>query len=711
MNAQAGFDVRLGENAELISTLGGAAAKLFLLRDDVIVAASDRHADAVRAFEAARAAGADGGAGHGGWRWWRHGLALGSHGEDAELWLASQGASPDRQVLEMITRGIERDWRQQATIESLSFELGNRYEELNLLYGMDDSLAPEATESIEKTVGTVLDNCLDFLAIDGAAIHVPEHDIEVYRYCDEARTVLRFAEGDGAGAVIHDRVSAGALVVNGSQESPPALGNVELGFRLLATEVLEGARRVGVLCFLRALESEPFTTSDRKIAEVVAAEVSKALDARFDSVTGLLKRGPFEKIVEMSRVRGEWAGGAASLVQVDLDRFTLINDACGHEAGDRLLRQAAGVIQKFAPSDATVGRLGADEFGVLLPGCDVEASRALAEEVLSTAQGRRFISREKSFEVTVSIGVTALTPDKPLSVALTEVDIACGLVKEAGGNRIRIYSSEDERLQARHAQMQWASKLRAAVDHQQFELFAQAIHAVGAPHGAPAHLEVLLRLFDEEDTLVSPAVFIPAAERYGIMDRIDRLVVETAIRTYADFQARGLEVGLSVNLSGPSIADEAFREFVVDTVQRARLRPGSLAFEITETAAISNLDDALPFIEAVSATGCRFSLDDFGSGMSSYAYLRQLPVDYVKIDGSFVRDMTTDPFNRSIVESIHQISRASGKRTIAEFVEDEATLSLLAEIGVDYAQGYLLGRPAPLEQTLEALLPPVASAV
>lgn len=724
MSAAHEFDERLRENAGFIATLCGGSAVIFLTQGDSVIAASDRGDDALEAFTRVRRSIDTNGAALGGGRhWWRETLELGCQRHQADVYvgcvvaqgsIASSAVAATDRVLAMVCRGIERDWSQLETIENLSVELGNRYEELNLLYGIDDSLAAPSGESVGSMVGTVLDNCLDFLSIDGAAIHVPGHDVEIYRFCDEARALLRFAAGDGLGALVHTQVlnSAGALVVNGTGTQPPSIGGERLPFRLLASPVFEGPQRIaGVLCFLRGLESEPFSTSDRKIAEVVAAEVSKALDARFDAVTGLLKRGPFEKLVQETWQHGARPDARAALVQIDLDRFTLINDACGHEAGDRLLRQAANAIGRFAPDEATVARLGADEYGVFLPDFDDEQARTLAEDVVNSLAGSRFVSREKSFEVTVSIGITELTADKPLSTALTEVDIACGLVKEGGGNRIRVYRSEDEHLQVRHEQMQWASKLRSAVDDRNFELFAQAIHPIAGPAGVPAHFEVLLRLFDDEGTVVSPAVFIPAAERYGLMNRIDRLVVRNAVEAFAAYQARGLEVGLSVNLSGPSITDPEFREFAIATVNAAGLRPGSLTFEITETAAISNLAEALVFIEALSAVGCCFSLDDFGSGMSSYAYLRTLPVDYVKIDGSFVRDMVDDTFNRSIVESIHQISRASGKRTIAEFVENQATLALLGDIGVDYAQGYVLDRPGPLAEKLEPLVTAYASAV
>ena len=376
-----------------------------------------------------------------------------------------------------------------------------------------------------------------------------------------------------------------------------------------------------------------------------------------------------------------------------------------------MLRDVAMLISRILPNEAVVSRLGADDYGVFLPDTSARVARKLADELVSGIVRSRFVSGKNVFELTVSIGISGLHLDTELSVALTECDIACSSAKELGGNRIWVYDREDIHLQTRHAQMQWASKLRSAVDEHSFELFGQAIHHTDDPFGAPAHIEVLLRLFDEDDTIVSPAIFIPAAERYGFIDRIDRMVVKDALTTFAEYQARGVDAGISINISGASMCSDEFRAFVVDTVMKSNVRPESMSFEITETAAMANLAQALIFIETLSKIGCHFSLDDFGSGMSSYAYLRQLPVDYVKIDGSFVKDMANDPFHRSLVESINQISHASGKRTVAEFVEDEATLAILAEIGVDFVQGYAMDRPGPLVQKLEVLVPPMTAAI
>jgi diguanylate cyclase (GGDEF)-like protein len=714
---------RLEHYAKLVHGVTGAPVVLYLSDAAGLIAASDRSPAARETFD--RVFGrlepgstvtlAD-------FEWLSKPLRLGSQAADALLHVACRvgQAAPGvyreegvlRELIASVQSGIEREWLQAETIENLSLELGNRYEELNLLYGIDDNLRTTGSASVDDVINSALENCVEFLNIDGASLHVPEHDLDI-RLCGGALQAESVGGNDEArDATLLDmlRSTGEPLVLNGSVEVPPVLNGVALPTKLLAAPIFEGPQRLsGILCFVRRLAREPFTTSDRKIAEVVAAEVSKTLDARYDGVTGLMHRAAFEQHLASRRESNPAEAARAVLLQVDIDQFKLINDACGHAAGDRLLHQTGALLNRFLPGDATTARSGSDEYALLLPDASVERAQAIADDLLAAIAASRFVSREKVFDITVSIGIAEMSEGKTVSAALSEADIACNVAKELGGGRVRVYHGEDEFMQARHQAMQWASTIRAAVDEDRFELFGQAIQPIAPASGLCGHFEILLRLYDAEHTIVSPAVFIPAAERYGFMDRIDRMVVTRALETFVLYQRRGVDAGISVNISGTSLCDDDFRRFVVHTVRNSGVIPESICFEVTETAAVTNLGQALLFIDELADVGCRFALDDFGSGMSSYAYLRNLPVDFVKIDGMFVRNMVEDPFNRSIVESIHQISRASGMQTVAEFVEDDRTLDMLAEIGVDFAQGFVLDRPAPLIQKLEAALPPAAA--
>jgi EAL domain-containing protein (putative c-di-GMP-specific phosphodiesterase class I) len=319
---------------------------------------------------------------------------------------------------------------------------------------------------------------------------------------------------------------------------------------------------------------------------------------------------------------------------------------------------------------------------------------------------QRFIYGERSFEITASTGVSELLDGGELRTALAEADLACKAAKDGGGARIKIYEQGDAQVQARHSEMRMASEIRTALDDNRLELFGQAICATNDPYGPASHYEVLLRMFDEHGAMVSPAIFIPVAERVGLISRIDRTVLANVLAILSDCNRHGGNARLTVNLSGTSLGDDEFREFARAAIRQAKIAEGSLNFEITETAAISNIGQAMSFIREMKDRGCDFLLDDFGAGMSSYSYLRQFPVDYVKIDGSFVKNIDNDEFDRSIVRSIHQICRAGNKRTVAEFVENEAILAVLQDIGVDYVQGYLLDKPSPLIAKLGALHAP-----
>ena len=718
------FDERLEEHAKLIRGVTGTPVTLYLSDAARLIATSDRSSVVLETFARVRGSLKSGSTTVlDGVKWRSESLTLGSQATVAMLCIAdpvgdassADGGEDDavRELLESVCDSIEREWLQRETIENLSLELGNRYEELNLLYGIDESLKSTGNSSVEEVIRSALENCVDFLNIDGASLYVPEHDLDICLFDDELRAENSPAADTARDAALLDMVRsiAGPLVLNGSPAKPPVLNGVSLPSEVLATPIFEGPQRLsGVLCFVRRLEREPFTTGDRKIAEVVAAEISKALDARYDAVTGLMHRAAFEKHLASYCESNPDEAARAVVFQLDLDQFNLMNDACGHTAGDRLLHQTANLLRRFLPDDATIARSGSDEYAVLLPSRSVEEARGIANTVLVAIANSRFVSREKSFDVTASIGITAMAAGKMVSAALSEADIACNIAKELGGGRIRVYHGEDELMQARHEEMHWASKIRATIDEDHFELFGQAIQPISPGSGLSGHVEVLLRLNDRDGTIVSPAIFIPAAERYGFMNRIDRMVIAKALVTFIPYQRRGLDEGISINISGASLCDDDFRRFVIHTVRRSGVKPETVCFEITETAAVTNLSQALLFIDELADIGCHFALDDFGSGMSSYAYLRNLPVDYVKIDGMFVKDMVIDPFNRSIVESIHQISRASGKYTVAEFVEDDTTFDLLAEIGVDFGQGFGLDRPAPLFQKLEALLPAAVAA-
>ncbi len=422
--------------------------------------------------------------------------------------------------------------------------------------------------------------------------------------------------------------------------------------------------------------------------------------ASHDALTGLYNRSEFELRLHNALKRAHRQNQPVTLCYMDLDQFKVVNDTCGHIAGDQLLRQLAHKLQEALRDSDTIARLGGDEFGVLLQDCSVEDAHRLASTLRKTVSDHRFAWDGKTFEVGVSIGVVPISTDThDVTEALSAADVACYAAKESGRDRVHVFESDDAELQRRRNDMLWVNRIRQALKEDRFRLYQQPVIQVGSAQSRTVHHEILLRMLDEDGSLLEPDLFIGAAEQFGLMPDIDHWVIRHTVQWLAENQAAPPGTHqLAINLSGQSLSSNSFIATVIEIINASAVDPENINFEITETAAIANLDEAIRFIHVLKGMGCRFSLDDFGSGMSSFQYLKSLPVDYLKIDGSYVRDLVRDPIDRAMVESVNQIGHAMGMKTIAEFVENQATLEALAEIGVDYAQGYAIARPASIEQ-------------
>ncbi len=426
--------------------------------------------------------------------------------------------------------------------------------------------------------------------------------------------------------------------------------------------------------------------------------------ASHDALTGLINRTEFEQRLSLALKSSAQIGRHHAVMYLDLDQFKVVNDTSGHAAGDQLMRQVSAVLQRRLREGDTLARLGGDEFGVLLENCSSENALRIADELRQTVIEFHFAWENRSFTIGVSIGVVNVE-DGLFTIAdvLSAADAACYMAKEKGRNRVQVYHREDSELSMRHGEMEWVGRLQKALDEDRFVLYSQDIVALGGANKG-SHCELLIRMLDEKGEIVPPMAFIPAAERYGLMPSIDRWVIRNALaiiaREQADLRGEALDV-YAINLSGASIADDRFLEFVREQFTRFGVRYQSICFEITETAAIARLDKAAYFIQELRALGCRFSLDDFGAGMSSFAYLKHLPVDYLKIDGGFVKDMADDPIDRAMVEAINNVGHVMGKQTIAEFADGERIIAALRQIGVDYAQGYGVAKPRPFGPRLK----------
>lgn len=416
--------------------------------------------------------------------------------------------------------------------------------------------------------------------------------------------------------------------------------------------------------------------------------------ASHDILTGLVNRAEFESRLERALKSAKARETSYALCYLDLDQFKIVNDSCGHSAGDALLGQLGALLKSKIRWRDTLARLGGDEFGVLLESCSLEQAIETAEALRVAVGEFKFMWDDRSFRLGVSIGVVPITADnEDVAALMSAADSACAAAKEAGRNRIHSYQENDIDLMRRRREMQWAARINNALEENRFELFRQTILPLQTPEEG-VHYEILLRMRDENGGIIAPGLFIEAAERYSITPSIDRWVIKNTFRWLVSEADERERLALcSINLSGLSFSDEKFLPFVVEQFQMSGLDATKICFEITETAAIASYSQANRFINALKELGCKFALDDFGTGLSSFGYLKHFPVDFLKIDGSFVKEILHDPIDREMVRSINEIGHLTGKKTIAEFAENEEIITMLKGMGVDYAQGYGVSEP------------------
>ena len=442
------------------------------------------------------------------------------------------------------------------------------------------------------------------------------------------------------------------------------------------------------------------TMQDQMQEKIDQATARLVYQASHDGLTGLINRREFEQRLERMLQSALQQGREHGLCYMDLDQFKVINDTCGHAAGDELLRQLALLLKANLRERDTLARLGGDEFALLLENCTPTDALEVADAFRAEVQRFRFKWGDRIFAVGMSVGLVAINADSGSAAnLLSAADAACYVAKDHGRNQIHVYESRDHDLVRHRGEMQWVERIQRALEEHRLRLSWQEIRRIDGAAGAFRHVELLLRMVDDDGSEIQPMAFIPAAERYFIMPAIDSWVIGETLRLCQRYLMAGRKQNclFAVNLSGASLKDPAFRRMLLASLRdKPELGP-HLCFEITETAAIGNLAVVNEFIGAMREFGCCFALDDFGSGLSSFTYLKNLKVDYLKIDGAFVRDIATNAIDRAMVEAIHRIGHQMGLKTVAEYVESDATLAMLRQIGVDYAQGNGLHAPEPLE--------------
>jgi len=469
--------------------------------------------------------------------------------------------------------------------------------------------------------------------------------------------------------------------------------------------VLKNQKKSGEIYWAREsiaplINSEGVITSyvsiQEDVTEALLMTEKLSYHATHDSLTHLINRHEFDRRLERVITLAQHSDTEHALCYIDLDQFKVVNDTCSHTAGDELLRQISALICQVIRRSDTLARLGGDEFAILMEYCPLEQAVAVTEKIHRIVEQFQFYWEDKSFRIGVSIGLVIIDFNKGGSdIHLKQADMACFMAKQAGRNRTHIYREDDKALAQHHGEMNWVVRINKALEEDLFCLYTQVIVALNAEEGE--HCEILIRMKDRNGSIISPDAFLSAAERYQLSTKIDRWVIRNVFQFYAKHPERLKKLSLcSINLSGSSLSDPHLFSFIESQFDQTGMPSEKVCFEITETAAIANLSQATEFMNRLKEYGCKFSLDDFGSGLSSFAYLKNLPVDYLKIDGFFVKDIVHDSMDLAMVKSINDIGHVLGKKTIAEFVESEAILETLNELKVDYAQGYYTGKPKPI---------------
>ncbi len=525
--------------------------------------------------------------------------------------------------------------------------------------------------------------------LDGQLISVNPAMCSLFGYADETEMLREVDNADQFYANPHDR----AIL----------LGEIHKGGKVIGKEI-KGIRKDGSEFWFSISgqikqedEKQYLFGSISDVTERKQSNISLEYLATHDSLTGVYNRREFERRLQSSLLNAQNKNSDLTLLYMDLDQFKVVNDTCGHKAGDLLIKQLSQKLNAVVMDKGTLARLGGDEFGVLLEGDNAQMAYLLANKILNTVQEFRFVWENRIFTLGISIGQVPWhseinTPEQLLSMA----DSACYLAKERGRNQVHTYSTEDEHMRRYESEMSWVSHINHAIQNNSFELYYQ--HYQALTQRAEGHYyELLLRMRDQQGNIILPGVFLPAAERYNLTSKIDRWIVENYFSWLShNIQHKDKLTRVSINLNGCSLADEELRLFVLNAFEKYKIPYRKVCFEITESMAILKMDETLEFINTFHKLGCLFALDDFGSGFSSYNYLKNLPVDLVKIDGSFVKDILVDPVNMAMVNSINDVAKAMGMKTVAEFVESTEIMVELGKMGVDFAQGYGIAKPHAL---------------
>jgi len=590
-------------------------------------------------------------------------------------------------------------------LNHMTDELTKRYEELNLIYKAEDQ-ALNIYHGRELLRQLVM-NTSRFLNVDIIYLYIAGKNITMHKYKNdnplfESDKLFHYLQHSVYPVLEAERQS---IVINhvddarifGFAETTP--------YKHVVSPVVNAENQViGLLAIASQNFSIDFSNSDRNLLDVMTKKASKITQSHFDTLTGLENGNSFELILK-DLIKQTWGTEVNhAIANVDIDRLAVVNDISGRDAGDLLIKKVGHKLASMVRSRDVVARIGSDKFGVLLENCDLATAQIVMKKIAHAVSTIEFEWAGESHEVSVSIGIAPITAQaQSVTSVLNASETARNVSKERGRNTIHIVDMEDSNLLQRKEQIRWVGQIQSAIRDDRFLLYAQLIEPLFRSGDKP-HYEVLLRLQDDDGSVISPVTFLPAAENFYLMSSIDYWVIDRTFSELAQFcQGSELRCGVSINLSGQSLGDPTgLAAYIENKLEHYQLNSQDICFEITESTAIANIDDARVFIDQLRARGFTFSLDDFGTGLSSFAYLKNLKVNYLKIDGSFVSDIVKDPVCASMVAAINQVGHAMQLKTVAEFVENDAIRQKLVEIGVDFGQGYCLGMPQPFQGILSS---------
>ena len=604
----------------------------------------------------------------------------------------------------LLIEGLQSEVTLSMELADMAEELNRRHEELNLIYNTNEQPDDEADD--EEILRGIVENVVDYLEADLVLLTVPSRNVWMLAgghgvSTENYQGYLEKAEPSVLDWLKRHRQ---ALVINEPEEAASYEVAENLPFRVLVAPVTDDREEIiGGLALCRATDGARIVNSDKNLLTALTRRIGKVIQVSFDPLTGLPRRQKFERMMERAITGLMTQREQHSLLHINIDGLSTINEQYGVRSGDAAIELVAAHLGQVGRAADVCGRVGGDELTLLLLNCNQKVAMQKADQLHEALAKQPFLVGRTSQTLRASIGVVSVRRGVSATEAMTKASVACGIAKERGGNVSQLYESAYEQVTQKREEVRLATVVRRALERDDmFQLYAQPIVPLQEEDAAP-HFEVLLRLFSEDGEMISPADFIPVAEKHSLMPEIDRYVTRNAI---AQLGASGILRMLpgtvcSVNLSGQSLGPESVLEDLQTLLSQYNVPARNLCFEVTETAAISDLGGAQYHINNTRKLGCRFALDDFGAGLSSFTYLRVLPLDYVKVDGSFVKDMLTDDIARTMVQSIHNVGHAMGLETVAEYVENEAIAEDLKTLGIDFGQGFGLGKPVPMAGYLE----------